>query len=1227
MNEEETQSEEERIGFWQDQNNEGQMWTADKANQVNEAIRSINTNEAIRSINTNKADKSDIRENLVDTSIEEGEIPTVTVQIPSINYNKVITLMAGYDEYQNYQNLGYAYDNKGFKHPLSYKSLIKARHGYPYPYPYDYSDEIVAKKGHAYKDTPFWVSYRYFDGVWKIKKAEFTNDDPLPCNTVYIKWINGLGGISFRSFKILKTKTKDTRKYLREFIDFPKTKTAIHCYDEIEKKEMNDIQSLMTSRRISLWTGDNEQKENWILIEIASLDLDIKSLTKAGASSQREVERLSTYIKKLKSSLNESNKELQQNKTALKSYEKQGITTGGAVYDLKKKIASTSKQIKDQSERIVVNNAQLKTARAEYNEQTKVIQAYKDKQNKMRKAYEQTDGSMQQIGVALRNNKKLYSNLTKEERENEKIGGKLLTLIKKQDEEYKSLNKSVGNTQVFVGSYEDAVKKALGSTGAFGSKINGVIGSLKNAKDGLVAMRAATKAQTVATSSGSKALRLFRVALISTGIGAIVVLIGSLAGAFLSTQKGIDAVNRALAPLKGAFKGIIGVVQKIATSVFSGLKDQWTITANAILIGINKVRIAWNRWTNDKEEANRLEKETIKLTEELTQARERSLERSKDILKTGKDATKQISDAVASQQKIEELKIEIQKAESDMLTNRAKLNKQIKEEELIAKNTSLTAKERNDASERAKELSKELLDGETAILKNKIKQMELEQSMNDTSREEIAALQQLKADLTQKETEQKAIELKFLSTKKSLQSELIAKQKKATEEAIKKAKVLLDIYLEENKGKKRGLEEEVKYADKIKDEKIAILKKELDLGKKTKEEYRLEELRILNEHGEAIVNATIDNAGRELKAFKEAHQSKLKANQLLNDQMVAQEVDRLDQIAEAERTHQSLRLENGQISQTEYNDAINEIDETNREAKSDLENTLQEQQREARAIDVENQRALDQENFNNDFERQLQNLEISRQRDIAIAEKTGADINLINEKHNAKRQEIDLAYNQAKLQQTANMFGGVAKLLGEHTAAGKAAGIAQATINTYQGVTEVWKAPAVLPEPFNTGSKILATATTLASGLATVQKITSIDTTVKKKMAKGGLVEIGGKRHAEGGTKFWGEDGTSFEAEKGEVIGVMNRNASRLFMEFNNAYAPGGFQRKNYFAEGGIVQREIMNQAPSQIQAIDYDLLAEKIGEANRELPAPITAVQDIIKETEKFNKVESLVR
>jgi hypothetical protein len=156
------------------------------------------------------------------------------------------------------------------------------------------------------------------------------------------------------------------------------------------------------------------------------------------------------------------------------------------------------------------------------------------------------------------------------------------------------------------------------------------------------------------------------------------------------------------------------------------------------------------------------------------------------------------------------------------------------------------------------------------------------------------------------------------------------------------------------------------------------------------------------------------------------------------------------------------------------------------------------------------------------------------------AEKKKADEKLKKEQKKADEDELQRKELLTRQQVAvySQMFGNIAQLLGEHTAAGKAAGIAQATINTYQGVTEVWKAPAVLPEPMNTASKGIATATTLASGLATVNKIAGVPV----KFYNGGNTG----------------DQILFDDEYGGVTGVVHKNewVAPEFMTKDPTYAP-----------------------------------------------------------------------
>lgn len=100
--------------------------------------------------------------------------------------------------------------------------------------------------------------------------------------------------------------------------------------------------------------------------------------------------------------------------------------------------------------------------------------------------------------------------------------------------------------------------------------------------------------------------------------------------------------------------------------------------------------------------------------------------------------------------------------------------------------------------------------------------------------------------------------------------------------------------------------------------------------------------------------------------------------------------------------------------------------------------------------------------------------------------------------YNAQKDQIkeleaaeEAAYQTRKtlLESTGNLFSVLGGIVGRETAAGKVLGIAQATINTFIGATEVLRAKSTLPEPAGTISKIVNVAAVIATGLAAVRNI------------------------------------------------------------------------------------------------------------------------------------------
>ena len=182
--------------------------------------------------------------------------------------------------------------------------------------------------------------------------------------------------------------------------------------------------------------------------------------------------------------------------------------------------------------------------------------------------------------------------------------------------------------------------------------------------------------------------------------------------------------------------------------------------------------------------------------------------------------------------------------------------------------------------------------------------------------------------------------------------------------------------------------------------------------------------------------------------------------------------------------------------------------------------------------------------------------------DITVLEEAqAAEIKAISDKKAAEDKARDEAIKAQKLASIGSTFGDIANILGKNSAAGKAAAIAQATINTYLGVTEVLGAKSVLPEPFGTIQKIVSTATILASGLKTVKQIKSVP---KPQGVKGGSSGGGGSPGG-GGTPppafniVGGNGGTN---QLAETIAEQTNKPSRSYVVSSDVTTSQELERK-----------------------------------------------------------------
>jgi len=138
-------------------------------------------------------------------------------------------------------------------------------------------------------------------------------------------------------------------------------------------------------------------------------------------------------------------------------------------------------------------------------------------------------------------------------------------------------------------------------------------------------------------------------------------------------------------------------------------------------------------------------------------------------------------------------------------------------------------------------------------------------------------------------------------------------------------------------------------------------------------------------------------------------------------------------------------------------------------------------QTELQKIELEKQRTLEKLDF----------LKATEEERANIVASFDAKIKAQKDKDREAERIAEEILQKQKIAIIGQTFGAIAGILGENSKAGKAAAIAQATINTYQGMTEVFSSPSTLPEPFGTIQKIASAGTILASGLKAVGSIKS----------------------------------------------------------------------------------------------------------------------------------------
>lgn len=541
------------------------------------------------------------------------------------------------------------------------------------------------------------------------------------------------------------------------------------------------------------------------------------------------------------------------------------------------------------------------------------------------------------------------------------------------------------------------------------------------------------------------------------------------------------------------------------------------------------------------------------------------------------EETKKAADAAAQLEKETQ---RIYQAETDALVPMAKMRREMEELKNIAADQTKSAKERQDALQAAQAKLQEIKKSELDILEAKYKQIKAQNSLSYTSAEAARAEQEALAALDEAKAKYATQEKEMIGQVSGIEMQEQAKRAAA-------AKAAAD-------AKKKAEEDRIK----------AIA----DAEKKAADERKAQQDLILKQYGEAVTALQLDIAEKEVAGG----QATLEEQKRVIDERLAME---------------KYRREQNLIGEQEYNNNVRAINLEFAQMVADDNAARAEKEKNRKALDLENQRMLNDALAANDLEAQLARLDAQKAAEIANAEAIGADTAAIEQRYDILKEERKKEYYNAQLNMASQTADQLVNLLGQESAAGKAFAVAQATINTYLGASK-----AIADGGF---WGIAQAAIVIAAGLKQVMSIvktkepdTKISTNTRK-FAKGG--QIYGASHSQGGVTFTGDNGQRFEAEGGENVYILNKKASgainalsALNMEYGGrSFGSSGVYR---YANGGKIQVAGNESVsfPNDVTLSDTSLmkLASIMYDSVAAIPNPQVAVTDINAENEQYNSV-----
>ncbi len=428
----------------------------------------------------------------------------------------------------------------------------------------------------------------------------------------------------------------------------------------------------------------------------------------------------------------------------------------------------------------------------------------------------------------------------------------------------KGAQKNVNDLEKAVEGVNNEVKDTGASTEAMGNTVDkatgGAVSKFKAFKGGLTSVIASFKS--------------LRIAILATGIGALLIAVTSLGQAFTRSEEGQNKFAKILGVIGSVTDNLLDLLADLGENIISVfenpkqalidfknlLVENVTNRFKAILDTVGFLGSAIKKvFSRDfKGALDDAKKAGSSFVDSFTGV-ENSIDKATNAVK---EFGKEVADDAANAAKIADQRAKAEKMARDLIVERAEAERKIAEiREKAAKKENFTAAERIELLKEAGKISEDLANKETQVAKERLQAIELENSLSKSNKQALDEEANARAQVIQLETNR-------LRLQKALTAEVTT--------AIR-----------ENNAEQKALADQKAAEDKERADKIAAENKERK-DKEEKEEKERNERKILEDKAVqdaelAIKNASLDaaTAGFSILASFDKKNKKLQAATLI----------------------------------------------------------------------------------------------------------------------------------------------------------------------------------------------------------------------------------------------------------------------------------------------------------------------------------------------------------